>query len=66
MPALTFSPFLTNTSVTTPGTFTPIGMFSRRASTSPDPAIIMTRSGRLGGSTIGFDGGGTCCAWITL
>ena len=53
-PALTFSPFLTKTSVTTPGTLTPIGMFSRRASTSPDPAIIETRSGRVGGSTIGL------------
>ena len=47
-PALTFSPFLTKTSVTTPGIFTPIGIFSRRASTRPDPAIILTdvRPGR--------------------
>ena len=48
-----------------PGIFTPIGMFSRRASTSPDPATIVTRSGRVGGSTIGRAGGGTCWAWIT-
>ena len=44
-PALTFSPFLTKTSVTTPGTLTPIGMFSRRASTSPAPAIILIAVG---------------------
>ena len=59
------SPDITSVS-TTPGTFTPIGMFSRRASTSPDPAIIITRSGRVGGSMIGFADGGTCRAWITV
>jgi hypothetical protein len=46
--------------------FTPIGMFSRRASTSPLPAIIATRSGRLGGSTIGTAGAGTCLASTTV
>ncbi len=45
------SPFLTYSSVTTPGTLTPIGIFSRRASTKPAPAIEWIELGRTGGGT---------------